>query len=188
MKSSAALSVFGQLDPPIWLLTTKTQRSQGGLIATFVSQASISLAHPRVIVGLAKHHHTWRLVEEARRFVLHLLGINRVDVVARFGLRTGHEFDKMADSEWEQTPGGLPRLPNPVGWLECRVETTLDTGDRTLYLAAIRDGDLRSTEPPLTVRSWLALASEDEKREAKRLMEQDQKIDADAIEQWRKEK
>ncbi|MGF1579242.1 MAG: flavin reductase family protein [Gemmataceae bacterium] len=185
MTSSAASSIFRRLDPPIWLLTTKSQEGEAGLIATFVNQGSISVRHPRVLVGLAKQHNTSRYVEDARQFVLHLLSEDNVDVVAHFGLKTGKQLNKMTKRLWERTPNGLPLLPNSLGWLECHVETTLDTGDRTLYLAAVQHGELLGEAPLLTLQSWLELASEDEKREAKRLMERDQQIDAMAIEKWR---
>src|SRR3712207_6985322 len=52
---------------------------RGGLIATFVNQASITPRYPRVVVGLARQHHTWELVEAAGSFVLHLLGEEHLD-------------------------------------------------------------------------------------------------------------
>ena len=44
---------------------------RGGLIATFVSQASIVPDLPRVLVGLGKRHHTRGLVEASGAFGLH---------------------------------------------------------------------------------------------------------------------
>jgi hypothetical protein len=52
-------SLFARTDRELWLLTAAARGRRGGLIATFVSQASIVPDLPRVLVGLAKQHY-WR--------------------------------------------------------------------------------------------------------------------------------
>src|SRR5437763_15073353 len=111
------------IDREICLVTAEHEERRGGLIATFVSQASIVPEAPRMLVGIAKQHHTWGLIEASLAFTLHLLDESHLDWVWRFGLQSGH--DKFID---------MPEL-NAVAWLKCRVETALDTGDRTIYLA-----------------------------------------------------
>src|SRR5215831_15768169 len=93
---AAIANVFAQLDRELWLLTAAAGDRRGGLIATFVSQASIVPEMPRVLVGLARQHHTWGLVEAAGAFALHLLAEDQLDRVWRFGLESGRDGDKLA--------------------------------------------------------------------------------------------
>src|SRR3954452_13625481 len=104
MPAPDTFAVFNRLDPPVWLLTAKAQGRRGGLIATFVNQASITPDLPRVVVGLARQHFTWGLVEQSRCFSLQLLGEGHLDWVWRFGLQSGRDTDKFLGLEVETTP------------------------------------------------------------------------------------
>src|SRR5688572_20567317 len=95
MSADAAAALFARTDRELWLLTAAAGGRRGGLIATFVSQAALVPELPRVLVGLAKHHHTRGLVEAGNAFALHLLGEEHLEWVWRFGLRSGRDVDKL---------------------------------------------------------------------------------------------
>jgi flavin reductase (DIM6/NTAB) family NADH-FMN oxidoreductase RutF len=166
------------LDREIWLVTAAHEGRCGGLIASFVNQASIVPDLPRMLVGIAKQHHTWSLIEASGALTLHLLDETQMDWVWRFGLQSGHVTDKFA---------GLPELA-PVASMNCRVETSLDTGDRTLYLAEVLDSRLEKQTPPLTLKRLLQLAPPERLRELRDGMMRDAAIDAAAIRAWRERK
>jgi len=83
---TAASTLFAWLDREIWLVAAQADSRRGGLIATFVNQASIVPDMPRMLVGLSRQHYTWELIEESNAFSLHLLGEQHLDWVWRFGL------------------------------------------------------------------------------------------------------
>src|SRR5205823_8713209 len=92
-----------------------------------------------------------------------------------FGLQSGHNADKFVN---------LPPF-DPVAWLNCRVETSLDTGDRTIYLAEVLDGKLEKQTPPLTLKRLLQLAPPERLGELRDGMTRDAAVDAAAIRAWR---
>jgi flavin reductase (DIM6/NTAB) family NADH-FMN oxidoreductase RutF len=184
MDSSAIDSVFAQLDPTIWLVTAASGSRRGGLIATFVNQASIVPSMPRVLVGLAKQHHTWELIQESGSFGLHLLAEQQLDWVWRFGLVSGRDQDKLAGMKLEARTGP-PLLAEAVAWLDCRVEASLDTGDRTVFLAEVLEGRLLSSAPALTVQRMLQLAPAEKLQELKHSVTRDATADSAAIQMWR---
>lgn len=163
------------LDREIWLVTATHQERRGGLIATFVNNASIVPEAPRMLVGIAKQHHTWGLIEASRAFTLHLLDESQLDWVWRFGLESGNASDKFAD---------MPALC-PVAVLECRVEASLDTGDRTVYVAEVAAGRLEKPTSPLTMQRLLQLASPERMQQLRAGMLRDAAVDAEAIRVWR---
>src|SRR5947199_8069586 len=126
-----------KLDPALWLVTADHAGARGGLIATFVSDASLVPEEPRVLAGIAKHHFTWRLVDGSGAFALHLVDRSRVDRVRRFGLRSGHEADKFAGLAPAAGVTGSPVFTDADLWAEARVEAALDTGDRTVFLGRV---------------------------------------------------
>ena len=185
MDVTAASTLFAWLDREIWLVTARADTRRGGLIATFVNQATIVPELPRVLVGLAAQHYTRELVESSNTFALHLLSENHLDWVWRFGLETGRERDKFEGLRVRNTITGSPVLDDAVGWLDCRVEARLDIGDRTVYLAEVVQSGVTHFAPPLTVQRLLKLAPPARLAELKRQLHRDGEIDAEAIRQWR---
>src|SRR5437764_11333902 len=120
MDATAAFTLFDCLDPPLWLVTAQAGARRGGLIATFVNEASIVPDLPRMVVGLARQHLTWELVEASSAFALHLLRADQVDLVYRFGLCSGREVDKLAGLRHHTGATGSPLLEDALGWLDCR--------------------------------------------------------------------
>ena len=178
-------ALFAQLDRELWLVTAAAGPRRGGLIATFVSQASLVPELPRVLVGLAKQHHTRGLVEASNAFGLHLLDEAHCDWVWRFGLRSGRDGDKLEGLAVTTAATGSLLLTEAPGWLDCRVEARLDTGDRTVYLAEVVAAMLSRPGPPLTVKRALQLAPPEQMRELKEQITRDSAVEAAAIRAWR---
>lgn len=185
MATLTVAALFAQLDRELWLVTARDGRRRGGLIATFVSQASIVPELPRVLVGLARQHQTTELVQASGAFALHLLGEAHLPWVWRFGLRSGKEFDKLEGLENRAGPTGSPIVAGALGWLDCRAEARLDTGDRLVYLGEVVAGELAGRSPPLTFKRLLQLAPAAELRQLRQLLAQDSATDAAAIRAWR---
>jgi flavin reductase (DIM6/NTAB) family NADH-FMN oxidoreductase RutF len=198
MDIPAVSALLARLDREIWLVTAQASGAggigvplagaRGGLIATFVSQASIVPEMPRMLVGLANQHHTRELVEQSKAFALHLLGEQHLDWVWRFGLETGRGQDKFHDLRFHPGITGSPVLEDAIGWLDCRVEAQLDSGDRTIYLAEVVQGGVLNSAPPLTMQRLLQLAPADRRTELKHQLQRDSALDATAIRRWREQR
>lgn len=178
--------ILDRLDPVLWVVTAAADASRGGLIATFVTPASIVPGIPRVVVGLAKQHETWRIIEASGAFALHPIDEAQLDWVERFGLQSGRDCrDKFAGLSVQVGQTGAPILNDAPACLECRVEERFDTGDRTLYLAAVVAGEQRSEAPWLRLHRMLERADPDLKRRLRDQMDRDILIDSEAIRAWR---
>jgi flavin reductase (DIM6/NTAB) family NADH-FMN oxidoreductase RutF len=182
----AASRLFRELDRELWLVTAQAGPRHGGLIATFVCQASIVPDLPRVLVGLAKSHFTWELVEQSSAFGLHLLGEEHLDWVWRFGLPSGRDGDKLDGLSVRTGASGAPLLVETRGWLDCRVETRLDTGDRTVYLAEVLDAKAPDPRPILTLSRMIERAPAERRGELQEQLLRDGAVDAAAIMAWRR--
>jgi flavin reductase (DIM6/NTAB) family NADH-FMN oxidoreductase RutF len=137
------------------------------------------------MVGIAKQHRTWELIEASGAFALHLLGGEHIDLVSRFGLESGRAVDKLAGLAHRAGPSGSPILLSARGWLDCRVEDRLDTGDRTLYLAEVLDAQAPGSPDVLTMKGWVARLSPELRTRLGEQLGQDAAIDAGAIRAWR---
>jgi flavin reductase (DIM6/NTAB) family NADH-FMN oxidoreductase RutF len=186
LNPGAASELFRRLDRELWVVTAAAGGRRGGLIATFVGTASIVPDMPRMVVGLAKQHHTWGLIEASGAFGLHLIGEDQLDWVWRFGLQSGRDVDKLDGLATRAGASGAPILTEAPGWLDCRVEARLDTGDRTVYLAAVLDAQAPGPRPFLTVGRLRPLIPDDRRQALEQQMARDIAIDAQAIAAWRR--
>jgi flavin reductase (DIM6/NTAB) family NADH-FMN oxidoreductase RutF len=156
-------SVLKLVDREIWLVTSAANGRLGGLIATWVSAASIDPVRPVVLIGLAPTHFTAELVASSGRFALHLLHERQIDLVWRFSLASGREKNKFDGLEYRLDAGGVPILTDCLAWLDCRVIARYDAGDRLFFWAEVEDGELRDKGAPLRENRMLALATAEQK-------------------------
>lgn len=186
MDTAAASKLFTLTDRELWIVTASDRPRRGGLVATFVCVASLVDELPRMLIALSKQHYTRELIEASNAFGLHLISAGQLDWVSRFGLQTGREADKLSGLAIETGITGAPLLRDAIGWLDCRVEDRMDTGDRTVYLAEVVDARVNHDEPPLTMNQLLRIAPPERLQELKQLRERDSQVDAQAILAWRK--
>jgi len=178
-------TIFDRVDREVWIVTAAHQGQRGGLIATFASPASIVPDMPRVLAGIAKTHETCSLIESAAAFGLHLVDESQLDLVWRFGLQSSRDVDKFAGLNIETLVTGSPFLRDALAWLDCRVESRLDIGDRMVYLAEVVDGKLLRDERPLGLRRLMEIAPADKLSTLRTQMNADAARDAEAITRWR---
>jgi flavin reductase (DIM6/NTAB) family NADH-FMN oxidoreductase RutF len=186
MSVDAFSEIFDQLDRELWLVTARAGERCSGLIASYVSRVSLVPALPRVTIALAKHHFTYELIESSSAFCMHLIGEDHLDWVWRFGVSSGREVDKLRGLATSVSAGGSPILSGALGWLDCRVEAQMDTGDRTVYLAEVLDARIDRVATPLTFKRLLELAPAEKLRELKLTFERDVELDRAAILDWRR--
>jgi len=188
MNVSNLSQIWAEVDPAVWLVTSRYGDASGGLIATFVNEASIVPECPRMVIGLSRQHHTTSLVDKSGGFALHLLDEEHLDWIWRFGLQSGWKADKLQGINHQAAATGSPILTEARAWLECRVEAHLNTGDRTLYLAEVLDADYRAGDPILTVQRLLQLTPPDKLQLLNDLHKRDEAVDVLAIRKWRSQR
>jgi flavin reductase (DIM6/NTAB) family NADH-FMN oxidoreductase RutF len=186
MEIAAINSVFQQLDRELWVVTASDGTRRGGLIATSLAQASIAPELPRIRISLAHGHHTCELVKAAGAFSAHLISEDQLELVWRFGLQHGHDVDKLAGVDVSSSHvTGSPLLNKALAWLDCRVEATLDAGDRLVFLAEVVGGGMNRAGRPLTQKRLLELAPRDKLQALKAELARDARLDAEAVRRWR---
>ncbi len=140
---------------------------------------------PRQLITVKKRHHTHELIEASGAFAMHLIDETRLELIRRLGLQSGRDLDKLAGLTFHVGATGSPLLADAVAWLDCRLESRMDSGDRIIYLAAVLDGRLQRIEPPLTNRRFFDIAPPDKQKIMSEQYDHDVRLDAAAIQRWR---
>jgi flavin reductase (DIM6/NTAB) family NADH-FMN oxidoreductase RutF len=185
MDAKEVGELFERVDREVWIVTAAHAGQRAGLVATFVAPASIVPDMPRIIAGIAKTHETWKLIEASGAFAVHLVDESQADLIWHFGTQSSRDVDKFDGLDVGTSARGSPIVRTALAWLDCRVETRMETGDRTVYLGEVCDGHSRSDAPPLTLQTLLASAAPERKKTLKEQMEADASRDAEAIQRWR---
>ena len=179
--------IFDQFDPPLWIITSDHDGQRGGCVATFVMNASIVDAAPRVVVGLAQHHHTHGLVQGSGALRLHLLSDQQASLVETFGMQSGRAVDKMASltPDFRIPESSPPRLEGVTAVLTASVETSLTIGDRTLFVCEVTDVEATAKNVPLRLSKALDSLTPEQKQTLRNQLHHDAQIDHAAILAWR---
>jgi flavin reductase (DIM6/NTAB) family NADH-FMN oxidoreductase RutF len=169
MPGSSIESLFKSLERELWLVSAHDGAPGGGLIATWVSQASIDREAPTVAIAMAANHFTRELIDAGKcSFGLHLLKPEQIELVWRFALASGRDVDKLAGLVWQAGQQGAPLLNDCFAALDCRIYDRHDGGDRIYYWAdvvacTLDEKACQEGIRPLTDHQMIALASDEQK-------------------------
>ena len=134
-------AIVGSLDYPMFIVTTMAAGEPAGCLVGFATQTSI--APHRMLVGLSRKNHTYRVAREASALAVHVPRDDQVALAELFGAETGDEVDKFARCDWREGPEGMPILDACPSWMVGRVADRVDIGDHVGFLldvVAARDG------------------------------------------------
>ncbi len=177
--------IFALLDRPVWVVTAADGPRRGGLLATFVMQASIDSERPTIMVGLGTGHFTTELVLASKALAAHLLAPSQVEVALNFALGSGRNRDKLAELAVRTEQSGAPVLSESLAWFDCQVFHSLNTGDRVYVWADMLAAGGCGKEAPLTERQLIAHASPEVRQKLKADREKDIAAQRPAFDAWR---
>ncbi|MBB74357.1 MAG: flavin reductase [Planctomycetaceae bacterium] len=161
MQKQKIDKIFKLTNRELWIVTAGTPQQRGGLLATWVLQASLDRASPVLVAGIAPNHFTRELIDDTGAFATHLLRQSQVDLALKFALQSGRNVDKLAGLRVSETETGNPVLQDVLCWLDCRVFARLDTGNRIFYWADVIAGEQQENSPPLTEQELLNHTDDD---------------------------
>ena len=161
--TSEIRQVLELIDREVWIVTAAAGAQAGGLVATWVSSASIDPEQPTMLVGIAPNHFTAELVNESGAFALHLLAESQIDLVWRFALTSGRGTNKLAGLAYRPGINGNPILEDCLAWLDCRVVARYDAGDRLFFWADVVSGKVQRVGAALREKQVLAAATPEQR-------------------------
>lgn len=106
----------------------------------------------RLAVCLNKNNLTHEFVTDSGVFAISILRQNDVEMVRRFGYRSGRLADKFAGVEYISGRTGCPILKASLAFLECEIlrDKMVDVGTHTLFIADVIAGQVLREESCLT--------------------------------------
>jgi flavin reductase (DIM6/NTAB) family NADH-FMN oxidoreductase RutF len=125
-------AIVGNLEYPMFIVTTRVQDEPLGCLVGFTTQASID--PPRFLVCLSHTNRTFRRGRDAELLAVLAVPATADDLAQLFGGETTDETDKFARCEWEEGPEGVPLLAACPNRFVGRVLWHSDAGDHDAFL------------------------------------------------------
>jgi flavin reductase (DIM6/NTAB) family NADH-FMN oxidoreductase RutF len=124
--------LMGELDYPMFIVTTATGGERSGCLVGFTTQASID--PPRYLVCLSVKNRTYRVARQASALGVHLVPAEAEDLAELFGGQTGDEVDKFARVAWHEGPEGVPIIDACRNRFVGLIADRLPCGDHEAFL------------------------------------------------------
>jgi flavin reductase (DIM6/NTAB) family NADH-FMN oxidoreductase RutF len=140
--------VMGHFATGVTVITTLRKSGElHGLTANAFT--SVSLIPPLVLVCVDKKAESYPCFEESKVFTVNILASDQEAISRRFAVSGGEKFQGIA---YRDGANGAPILEGSLGYIECRVTTTVDGGDHTIYLGEVEQAETREAKPLLFFR------------------------------------
>ncbi|GIW41652.1 MAG: hypothetical protein KatS3mg076_2229 [Candidatus Binatia bacterium] len=110
----------------------------------------VSSRPPLLVLAVGRERRARTLLEESRRFALHVVGENSRWLEDRFYAEASGSSAPLASLGFEVHPFGVPVLEGAPVVLLCRVEDLRPVGDHVLFVARLEDVVERAAERPVT--------------------------------------
>lgn len=168
VHSSNVDSALQLINRELWIITAASGDRRGGLLATWVSTASIDRQRPALLAGLGPNHFSTELVQTSRAFAAHLLRPNQIELAWNFAKGSGRQRDKLAGLVVATGASGSPLLADCLAWFDCQVFAQYDAGDRLLVWADVLAAEMtvnqETTAGPLREQEFFAGLSSEQRQ------------------------
>jgi flavin reductase (DIM6/NTAB) family NADH-FMN oxidoreductase RutF len=138
----------------LYVIGAKDTNEVNGMTANWLTQVSFD---PKLVVlAVERDAHTRQLIDAGRVFSVNVLEGgdkgNGFELMEKFTQPQERAGDKLGGIDYYTAMTGAPILRDAIGWFECEVQDTFETGDHILYLARVVNGGTHGEGEPLTLR------------------------------------
>ena len=132
----------------LYVVSAAADDRLNGHIANTVFQ--ISNEPPTIAVSTNKQNFTHDLIVSSGKFAVSILAESTpMELIQKFGFKTGRDIDKLASTSYRIGATGAPIvLDHTIGFLEAEVVDSLDAGTHTVFLGRIVASENLTNEPP----------------------------------------
>ncbi len=128
------------LSSPLAAVSVRVGDVVNAQIAVAITSASIVLHRPRLIVQIYHTNYTHDLISKRRALAVNFLNHDQLPLIWGLGMRSGRDYDKLAEVAHTSGLTGCPLLEGSFGYLDCRVINAMDGGDMTAFLVEVLAG------------------------------------------------
>jgi flavin reductase (DIM6/NTAB) family NADH-FMN oxidoreductase RutF len=143
----------------VTVVTTRSGDRHVGITAS--SLTSLSLHPPQVLVCVARKLLTHAAIFESGMFAVNILNVEQLAWGMRFAGMVPESEDRFEGIDFTIEETGCAILPDVIGWVDCRLRHTFDSGDHTIFVGEVLAAGAQSGAPLLYFnRHWRQLSDQ----------------------------
>ena len=136
MDNEAKKTVLNRFPYGLYAITVSHGGNDHAMTANWVMQAAFE--PPMVVTAVENGSKTIEMIRDSRHFAVNVLQEGQRDLAAKLGRTSEQAPQKLKGIKTKPAPGAnTPVLADCLGWVECRLITTLPAGDHTLVLGEV---------------------------------------------------
>jgi flavin reductase (DIM6/NTAB) family NADH-FMN oxidoreductase RutF len=137
----------------VTIITVDLEGEVDGMTAN--AFASVSLDPPLLLVCVDRNARTHAHLHAKKRFGINILAEDQRAISEYYArpVRDHQHAEAEAGARFERTVKGTPVLNGALAYLECRLQSTQEAGDHTIFIAEVEEVVVREGDPLLFFRA-----------------------------------
>lgn len=141
------MDALGKLYSSTTIVTMNVDGQMNGISVAWITR--VSADPPMLTVSIGKTRYSYELLKNAKYFGVCIMKKTARKAVEYFGTKSGRDVNKFDKFEYALTEKGTPVLSDSIAFIECRIVSTADAGDHTLFIGEVVDQKLYDNERPM---------------------------------------
>lgn len=151
MNLAAKKSILRHFPYGLYVVTVAHGGEEHGMTANWVTQASFE--PPMLAVAVENTAKTIGMIRDSHHFAVNVLRKSQRDLAGKLGRTSEQAPQKLKGVKTKPGPAAdTPVLAESLGWVECRLVTTLPAGDHTLVLGEVIEAGVEHDDEALTLQ------------------------------------
>lgn len=125
----------------VYVISTVHEGRVNALTAAWVARASFVPPLITISIGTTRFSHD--MILGSGVFAVNVLSRENIETGKRFGLKSGRKTDKFEGLDYETAVTGSPVLKDCIAWLDCKVVSSHEAGDHTIFIGEVLDGGVK---------------------------------------------
>lgn len=151
MNADAKKTVLRHFPYGLYVVTVAHGGEEHGMTANWLTQAAFE--PPMIAVAVENTSKTIGMIRDSHHFAVNVLQKGQRDLAGKLGRSSQQAPHKLKGIKTKPAPGAnTPVLADALGWVECRLVTTLPAGDHTLVLGEVIEAGVEHEGEALTLQ------------------------------------
>ncbi len=150
MEQASIHAALKKLEYGIYVVSTRIGHETSAFVASWLSQ--VSFDPPMIMIAIHRDHFSGVLIKGGDYFTVNIMGKDQKPILSRFLAPSKMGVNKFEGLTQLEGQTGVPIMSDCVAYLECQVETSLQTGDHNIFVGKVlagkclRDGETLTTK------------------------------------------
>jgi flavin reductase (DIM6/NTAB) family NADH-FMN oxidoreductase RutF len=135
----------------LYAITARHGADLSIMTANWLTQCSFE--PPLVTLAVEADSHSRQVIEGGGAFAINIYESGQRELAGSLGRTFAKHPEKLHEVAWKPGPlTGSPLLDTALGWVECKIVSSLSAGDHVLFVAAVVEVGLDREGIPLTLK------------------------------------